>query len=175
MAFEFGCKLSRINAFIFVNCRSLSSNCVVASVDRLCDYCFSTSLSFRGVNFERDSSLLCIEKSVFGQCTSLSSIWIPSSVQSICQEWFSWCLFLSSVTFECDSELYHIGRRAFFRSNSFSSLEFPIAFGQLDSFGLLDSGLGSIWVAENNLFFRLCGDFVLDLGCECVLEYLVCG
>jgi hypothetical protein len=74
VTFETGSHLSRIEAWAFFGCSSLSSICIPAPVEILGKQCFCRCQGLSIVTLEPGSRLPRIEKSVFSDCSSLSSI-----------------------------------------------------------------------------------------------------
>jgi hypothetical protein len=105
VTFETGSKLSRIESGAFRDCSSLSSICILSSVEKLYKSCFYGCKALSDVTFEAGSQLLRIEDRAFSFCSSLCSICIPSSVIVISKNCFSGCNALSYVTFETGSKI----------------------------------------------------------------------
>jgi hypothetical protein len=75
-------QLSCIENSAFQEFSSLSSICIAASVDRLCQQCFRDCSALSVVTFESDSKLSWLESLAFWHCSSLSSICIAASVDA---------------------------------------------------------------------------------------------
>ena len=106
--FEKGSKLKTIGEWFigtFMNCTSLTSIEIPASVEIIKNETFSGCTALTTVTFEKGSQLKTIASSMFEDCTSLTSIEIPASVETIGNTAFEGCETLTTVTFEKGSQL----------------------------------------------------------------------
>ena len=108
VTFEKGSKLKTIGEWFigtFMNCTSLTSIEIPASVEIIKNETFSGCTALTTVTFEKGSQLKTIASSMFEDCTSLTSIEIPASVETIGNTAFEGCETLTTVTFEKGSQL----------------------------------------------------------------------
>jgi hypothetical protein len=86
--FEAGSQLRRLESGTFVNCRSLLSICIAASVEFIATGCFAgshraASSPIKFVTFEPGSELREIEPGAFCGCRALLEITVPASVEKM--------------------------------------------------------------------------------------------
>ncbi len=118
----------------FLDCSSLTSIEIPASVETIEATAFKRCSKLATVTFEKGSKLKTIGGGfdsfsrdyygVFSDCTSLTSIKIPASVETIEEYAFHNCSKLTDVTFEKGSKLETIGSCVFDGSN-LTSIEIP--------------------------------------------------
>ena len=123
-----GCKntvipksVTRIGAFAFGNCRSLTSIVIPNSVTSIGDYAFWECSGLTSITIP--NSVTSIGNHAFEFCYSLSSITIPNSVTSIASYAFSYCRGLTSVTIP--NSVTSIDVYAFFFCSSLTSVIIP--------------------------------------------------
>jgi hypothetical protein len=114
VTFDGESRLSYLGGEAFADCLFLSVIRIPASVQKICDECFSDCHYLWGVTFESGSNLSFVGDAAFQACASISSIIIPSSVEVLGRSCFRGCESLSSVTFESGSKLVFLGDDAFF-------------------------------------------------------------
>ena len=85
VTFAAGSCLKRIEKLAFSQCGSLKEIEIPASVEVLCESCFSCCESLSRVTFASGSCLKRIEESAFSGCESLKEIEIPASVEVLCE------------------------------------------------------------------------------------------
>jgi hypothetical protein len=68
---ETGSKLSRIEASAFSGCSSLSSNCIPASIEIICERSSSDYQNLSNLTSETDTKLSRIQPFAFSNCSSL--------------------------------------------------------------------------------------------------------
>jgi hypothetical protein len=103
ITFEKNSKLSRVEDRAF-SCSDPASIQIPASVEVICEFCFSNCKNLESIAFEANSKLSRIEEHVFYN-SGLTSIQIPANVEVIDEYCFSYCESLESVTFEEGSKL----------------------------------------------------------------------
>jgi hypothetical protein len=97
---------------------------IPASVEVLCESCFSNCESLISVTFESHSKLQRIEESAF-TWSGLRTIQIPASVEVLCKHSFSDCKLLELVTFESNSKLREVAKDCFDQSWRLHPIEYP--------------------------------------------------
>jgi hypothetical protein len=117
--------LRQIGRFAFSHCSKLKSICIPASIEMLCERCFSLCDSLSQVLFEPCSKLSQMGANVFFQCSSLTSMCIPANVESIQKQCFCLCTSLVEVSFEPGSKLSRIEEKAFGNCQSLVSFAIP--------------------------------------------------
>jgi hypothetical protein len=135
VTFQPGSKLSVIADSAFYSCWHLSAIClppsvtilgrrafeetalksisIPASVQRICQGCFTTCRKLAAVDFDPESRLSVLEAYAFESSSLLTSISIPSAVERIGDRCFFLCYELSKVTFQPDSKLVGLGKAVF--------------------------------------------------------------
>jgi hypothetical protein len=83
VAFEFGSRLTEIEAYEFCICFSLRSICIPSSVAILCENCFIECTSLCSLTFEFGSKLTQIQHRALSGCTSLRALYCPRLLQEI--------------------------------------------------------------------------------------------
>jgi hypothetical protein len=81
----------------------LPSNCLFASVQAICRFCFAERHALSSVAFQIGSKLSILGGCAFRACSALTLIGIPSP-DSIADGRFELCESLSSVSFELNSQ-----------------------------------------------------------------------
>jgi hypothetical protein len=79
VTFELNSHLRQIQAGVFCCCPSLKSICIPASVEIICESCFSRCDLLSSITFERQSVLAQIGREAFANCPLLQSISLPDS------------------------------------------------------------------------------------------------
>jgi hypothetical protein len=127
VSFEADSRLTRFSTFAFSHCSALSSICIPAQVEVICQGCFNLCRSLAEVTFEEDSKLSRIDDRTFVGYYSLRLFDIPARLEILGSDIFSHCNSLSQLIFEIPSQL----RQLYLPMDDFVSLSIP------DSVGLL--------------------------------------
>jgi hypothetical protein len=114
VTFESTSKLHRIDESAFV-WSGVTAIQVPASVEVLCDRCFSFCTSLTSITIESNSKLHRIEERVFIG-SGLTAIHVSASVEVLCTSCFFACTSLTSVTSESNSKLHNVEAYAFAQS-----------------------------------------------------------
>jgi hypothetical protein len=125
LTFASGSKLSRIERQAFLECTSLQSVILPASVELLGSRVFANCRSLARMEFESGSKLRQIDCEAFAGCSSLRSIYIPASVLVLQERCFHACISLESIAFESPSQLFHIRPGVFYDCRSLKSICIP--------------------------------------------------
>ncbi len=92
--------VTTINANAFLNCTSLTSLQIAASVTSIGNYAFSGCENLATVTFEENSQLAAMGDYAFASCGKLASITIPASVTKVGSRAFDLC---ASLTIYCEA------------------------------------------------------------------------
>jgi hypothetical protein len=136
VGFEAGSRLLRIEQKAFVDCLSLKSICIAASVEVISESSFYGCSSLSQITFESDSRLAEIGRDAFSNCSSLVSICIPAGVERILTQTFTKCRSLKSVSFERGSKMSQIDFSSFEECPSIRAFCVPAQLEVMD-WGLL--------------------------------------
>ena len=152
--------ISIIDYYSFCYCGDLFSAQLPKSLTEIGDHAFYACSSLANVEFESNSSLLCIGDNAFDGCIALRSISIPAGVESIGDEAFIGCSSLANVEFESNSSLLSIGRKAFAWCGALRSISIPAGVESIgyEAFKSCPN-LETIWIPKSVVFI---GDFAFS-------------
>jgi hypothetical protein len=101
---------------------------------------------------------------------SLRSISIPSSVETIGTHCFAGTR-LSNLTFEPGSRLSALGDFAFQDCSTLQSICLPASLRQLTGLAVARSWIKAVIIDPGNRYFRLAGEYLVDIGETCLVRY----
>jgi hypothetical protein len=110
LTFEPGSMLTRIEERAFERCLLLRSICIPASVEIICNCCFSSCYELSSFVFESGSKIQEIQGHAFQFCSALKSIRIPGSIRELAKYWAQHSS-LSLVVFESAASLERLIKR----------------------------------------------------------------
>jgi hypothetical protein len=109
LTFESPSIVVKFLGYAFLDCASLKSICIPASVQFVGQGCFTSCKSLVSVTFEEPSALAIVDDAAFDDCRSLPHISIPASIQQIGSSCFVDCESLTAIIFESPSHLSILG------------------------------------------------------------------
>jgi hypothetical protein len=151
--------------------RPMKCICIPSSIERLSQNLFVRCGYLCLVAFEPNSQLSSLDWKAFYLCASLQSICIPASVETIGQSCFALCSNLSNLAFERGSRLSHLGGWVFQSSFRLRTFCIPASLSDLRGSALVGGGLTSVTVDPGSRFFRVCGEFVVDISGVRLVRY----
>jgi hypothetical protein len=125
VVFAAGSKFQRIEKNAFLNCSSLKSICIPASVETISASCFRGCSSLERLTFEPGSKLTAIGSEAFSRCSSLVSICVPAQVESLPNQSFAKCCSLAVMLFDRQSKLRQIESMSFVKCRSLRAFCVP--------------------------------------------------
>jgi hypothetical protein len=156
---------------------------IPSSVTHLDSSSFAGSPHLAVVAFAAWSRLRGIAPSTFGVSTSLKSICFPACLESLPYRLFTAAdrdgccpsVSLQTVTFESGSRLREICDFAFEGCDSLKSICVPASVARLSGASFARCGLRQISIESGSRFYRVSGDFVMDLKGVRIVRYFGCN
>jgi hypothetical protein len=121
VAFEADSRLRQFGEYAFSECQALTSICIPAQTEHICELCFAGCRLLRAVTFEHGSKLTRIDRGAFLRCRSLRSFFIPAQLEIFESNVCTQCESISQLTFEVPSKL----KQLYLPISDFGSLCIP--------------------------------------------------
>jgi hypothetical protein len=122
------------------------------------------------VTFEFGCQISTLGEKTFGKYKSLKCILLPKSIETISARCFEGCASFEECAFEGDSKLSTLGEYAF-SGCVLKSIDLPANLREVTGLSLADCGRPTVVVDRANRFFRMAGDFLVDLKGVCLVRY----
>jgi hypothetical protein len=133
-----------------------------SSIEILSAECFLRCPTLAHIYFEGDSHLRVIGERAFYGCLSLPSVVLPRTLRTLSVESFCNCASLTSVLLESGSCLASIEADAFSNCQGLREIRLPASVEWIDGSAFTGSPMTKISLADGNVHFRCCRDFITD-------------
>jgi hypothetical protein len=178
VAFAPGSELRRIESSAFSFCYSLRSIFIPSFVYTICGSAFGWSIREIVVAPDnrhftvRDHFLLNSDgTSLIRYFGSDSDVTIIQEIVVLCPGSFSYCRTIVNVQFENHSVVQRVESKVFSHCPLLRSISIPSGVDKIDGSAFSDARVCHISVSEDNLHFKVSGDFLLDRRGLCLIRY----
>ena len=137
--------VTAIGSYAFLDCRSLISVTIPASVRSIGRSAFSKCSSLASIIIP--NAVTEISDNTFDGCSGLRSISIPSSVTKICGSVFYECIGLTSVIIP--NSVTEIGKSAFYGCSNLKSVDLPNSVTTIGRYAFSRSGLTNLTIPNS--------------------------